>query len=209
MSDLDCVQTSSARHTGTTGGIYIDYQQCDVSDGPAVHVLVQMVLRQYGHLNGIIHAAGVLRDRLLLNKTQEDVRAVLSPKVLGVEHLDEASSQIPLDFFLLCSSLSAVLGNLGQADYAAANAYLDAFAYARRAQVLAGERQGATLSINWPFWEEGGMQIEVKTAQMMRERLGAEVMGTETGMRALYQALACDQAQVVVLHGRVERLKQQ
>src|SRR5262249_3095213 len=137
------------------GHIHIDYQQVDVTDGPAVHDLIQRVLEQYGHLNGIIHAAGVLRDSLLLNKTPEEVQAVLAPKVVGLEHLDEASSEVPLDFFVLCSSLSAVTGNVGQADYAAANAYLDAFAHVRAAQVLAGERQGATVSINWPLWEEG------------------------------------------------------
>jgi myxalamid-type polyketide synthase MxaB len=144
----------------------------------------------------------------LLNKTPEEVLAVLAPKVMGVEWLDEASSQIPLDFFVLCSSLAAVMGNVGQADYAGANAYLDAFAHARRAQIMAGERQGETVSINWPLWGEGGMQMETETVQMMRERQGGEVMGTEIGMRTFYQALACGQAQVVVAHGQVESIKQ-
>ena len=98
---------------------------------------------------------------------------------------------------------------MGQADYAAANAYLDAFAHARRTLVLAGECQGATVSINWPLWEEGGMQIEAETAQMMRKRLGVETMATQTGMVTFYQALAWQQAQVIVLHGQVERIKQQ
>src|SRR5439155_15630694 len=185
-----------------------DYQQVDVSDRLAVYALIQRVLTQYGHLDGIIHAAGVLRDSLLLNKTPEQVQAVLTPKVMGVEHLDEASREIPLDFFLLCSSLSAVAGNVGQADYAAANAYLDAFAHTRAAQVLLGKRQGATLSINWPLWKEGGMHIEAGTIQITRERLGIEVMDTQTGMKMLYHALSSRQAQVMVVHGQVERIKQ-
>jgi polyketide synthase PksN len=193
---------------GSSGSIRIDYQQVDVSDGPAVHALIQRVMAQYGHLDGIIHAAGVYRDSLLLNKTQEEVEAVLAPKAIGVEQLDEATSQIPLGFFVLCSSLAAVMGNVGQADYAGANAYLDAFAHARRAQVMAGERWGETVSINWPLWEEGGMQMEAETVQMMRKRLGGEMMGTETGMRTFYQALACGQAQVVVAHGQIESIKQ-
>jgi NAD(P)-dependent dehydrogenase (short-subunit alcohol dehydrogenase family) len=156
---------------GSSGSIQIDYQQVEVSDEPAVHGLIERVLQKSGHLDGIIHAAGVLRDSLLLNKMPEDVQAVLAPKVFGVEHLDEATSEIPLDFFVLCSSLAAVAGNVGQADYAAANAYLDAFAHARQAQVLAGQRHGETVSINWPLWEEGGMQIETETRQLMRERL--------------------------------------
>src|SRR5204862_3927929 len=186
----------------------IDYQQVDVRDGPAVHALIERVLARYGHLDGIIHAAGVLHDSLLQNKTPEEVQAVLSPKVIGVEQLDEASAEIPLDFFVLCSSLSAVLGGVGLVDYATANAYLDAFAHARTAQVQAGERQGKTLSINWPYWEEGGMQADAEAIQMMQELLGEEPMGTEIGMKTLYQALALGTAQVVVLHGQVERIKQ-
>jgi glyoxylase-like metal-dependent hydrolase (beta-lactamase superfamily II)/aryl carrier-like protein len=193
---------------GSSGGIRIDYQQVDVSDGPAVHALIQRVMQESGRMDGIIHAAGTLRDSLLLNKTQEEVQAVLAPKVMGVEHLDEASREIPLDFFLLCSSLSAVTGNIGQADYASANAYLDAFARKRQAQVQAGERQGATLSIDWPHWEEGGMRVEAAVIQMMRERLGVEVMDTQTGMKVFYQALASGFAQVLVGHGQVVRIKQ-
>jgi acyl transferase domain-containing protein/glyoxylase-like metal-dependent hydrolase (beta-lactamase superfamily II)/2-polyprenyl-3-methyl-5-hydroxy-6-metoxy-1,4-benzoquinol methylase len=192
----------------SSGSIHIDYQPVDVSDGPAMYALIQRVLTQYGHLDGIIHAAGVLRDSLLLNKVPEQVQAVLAPKVLGVERLDEASSQIPLDFFVLCSSLVSVMGNIGQADYAAANAYLDAFAHTRQAMVLAGVRQGTTVSINWPLWEEGGMHIETEMAQMMRARLGMEAMSTEVGMKALYQAMTLGQAQVMVLHGDLSKIRE-
>ena len=77
-------------------GLHIDYQQVDVG-GPAVHDLIQRILAQHGHLDGIIHAAGVLRDSLLLHKTQKQVQEVLAPKVIGVEHLDQASRALPLD----------------------------------------------------------------------------------------------------------------
>jgi len=193
---------------GSSGGVRIDYEPVDVSNGPAVYALIQRVLAKLGHLDGIIHSAGVLRDSLVLNKTSQEVQEALAPKVIGVEHLDEASGQIPLDFFILCSSVTAVIGNTGQADYAAANAYLDAFAHARAAMVAEGTRQGTTVSINWPYWEEGGMQVEESTIKMMQEQLGIEGMGAATGMRMLYQALACGQAQVMVVHGQVERIKQ-
>ncbi|TMC16230.1 MAG: SDR family NAD(P)-dependent oxidoreductase, partial [Chloroflexi bacterium] len=189
-------------------GVHIEYHRVDVSDRQAVHALIHRVLARHGRLDGIIHAAGVLRDSLLLNKTPEEVQAVLAPKVMGVEWLDEASSQVPLDFFILCSSLSAIEGNGGQADYAAANAYLDAFAHERARKVLLGQRHGATLSINWPFWQDGGMQIEAEARLIMQEQLGVEVMGTKTGMEALYQALASGQAQVMVAHGQIGRIKQ-
>jgi NAD(P)-dependent dehydrogenase (short-subunit alcohol dehydrogenase family) len=198
----------AARAQDASGGLHIDYQQVDVSDGLAVHALIQRVQVQYGHLDGIIHAAGVLRDCLLLNKTSQEVQTVLAPKVIGVEQLDKASAELPLDFFILCSSFSAIAGNVGQADYAAANAYLDAFAHTRRAQVTAGQRHGNTISINWPFWKEGGMQIDESKKQLLRDLLGVEPMETEAGMKALYQALAFGLAQVIVLHGQAKRIKQ-
>src|SRR5947199_1604740 len=145
-------------------------------------------------------------DSLLLNKTPEGVYEVMAPKVAGVEWLDEASGSLSLDFFVLCSSSAAVLGNVGQADYAAANAYLDAFARVRRGLVEMGRRQGETVSINWPLWEEGGMQIEAATQRTTQERMGGEVMGT--GIKVLYQALTLGQAQVMVAHGWIERIKQ-
>jgi 8-amino-7-oxononanoate synthase len=209
LSDERRVQLTSGLVLGAKNRrIRIDYQQVDVSYGPAVQILIQKVLEQYGGLNGIIHAAGVIRHNLVLDKTPLEVQSVLVPKVIGVECLDEASKQVPLDFFILCSSLSAVVGNAGYADYAGANAYLDAFAHARQAKVMAGKRQGKTVSINWPYWEAGGIQAEESTLQMMRELLGGEPLGAEAGMKTLYQALACRQAQVIVLHGQVERIKQ-
>ena len=87
--------------------------------------------QRYGALNGVIHAAGELRDGLIWNKSQEDFAAVLRPKVRGVEALDAATSQEPLDYFILFSSTAGLLGNAGQSDYAYANAYLDAFAHKR------------------------------------------------------------------------------
>ncbi|TMC23897.1 MAG: SDR family NAD(P)-dependent oxidoreductase, partial [Chloroflexi bacterium] len=206
-SPLSAEQRATLERAATSA-LHIDYQQVDVSDGPAVHGLMQRVIQHYGHLDGILHAAGVLRDSLLLNKTAQDVQAVLAPKVAGVEHLDEASKDLPLDFFVLCSSLAAVAGNVGQADYAAANAYLDAFAHARAGRVVAGERRGTTVSFNWPLWQEAGMQIAAGSREMMRKQLGAEALGTEMGMQAFSQALSLGQAQVLVLHGHIERIKQ-
>ncbi len=82
-----------------------------------------------------IHAAGVNRDNFLIKKTPEECDAVLGPKVAGLVHLDEASKALPLEFFICFSSLAGVLGHIGQADYAAANAFMDAFAQQRAAKV--------------------------------------------------------------------------
>lgn len=102
-------------------------------------------------LRGLIHAAGVLDDGLLLNLNAESFRRVLGPKALGAWNLHVLTADTKLDFFVVFSSVASVLGSPGQANYAAANAFLDALAHERRSHGL------PCLSINWGPWAEVGM----------------------------------------------------
>ncbi|WP_327320411.1 SDR family NAD(P)-dependent oxidoreductase [Streptomyces sp. NBC_01235] len=182
------------------------YRQADVSDGAAIRELVADLVAEYGRLDGVVQAAGVLRDGLLAGKRDADVAAVLAPKVAGTRLLDEATKDLPLDFFVLCSSLAAVFGNVGQADYAAANGFLDAFAEHRAALVARGARHGRTVSVNWPLWAEGGMAMDPFEVRAAREGVGLRPLPTGDALRALYRALACGQSRVMVLHGDRERI---
>src|ERR1051326_7421119 len=94
-------------------------------DGGAVRACIQWVRGSYGGLQGVVHAAGVIQDRFILKKGWEEFCEVLGPKVLGSVNLDEATREEELDFFIVFSSVSGVLGNIGQSDYASGNAYLD------------------------------------------------------------------------------------
>ena len=118
-------------------------------------------------MNGIIHSAGIIQDNFIVKKTIEELESVLSPKVSGIVNLDEATKDLHLDFFICFSSVSGVLGNTGQADYAAANAFMDVYAKYRNTLVVSGRRYGQTLSINWPLWKEGGMHIDQETEKFM------------------------------------------
>ncbi|ASZ12601.1 non-ribosomal peptide synthetase [Chitinophaga sp. MD30] len=182
------------------------YRSCDVSDETAVSALIEEILTSFGQLNGIIHSAGVLRDSLLVNKTSAEVTAVFSAKVTGAENLDKATKNIPLDFMLYCSSVAGVFGNAGQADYAAANAWLDSFATNREAERQKGKRHGKTLSINWPLWKEGGMQIGAEAEQYLERSLGLKPMPSGAGLAALDQLLSSDSSQSIVLHGKADRI---
>ncbi|EFL43493.1 ketoreductase domain-containing protein [Streptomyces griseoflavus] len=108
-------------------GADVRYVRADVARAAAVRSLVDGILREHGTLHGIVHAAGVLRDGLVRGKTAEECREVLAPKVAGLVNLDEASRDVPLDFLVSFSGAAGVLGNAGQSDYAAANAFLDAY----------------------------------------------------------------------------------
>ncbi|UAW63413.1 SDR family NAD(P)-dependent oxidoreductase [Mycoavidus sp. HKI] len=186
-----------------TMGARVAYRAVDVSNAVAVATLVAEMVAQYGQLNGVIHSAGVLHDGLLAQKTGETVRQVLAPKVAGLVALDEATREMALDWLVLCSSVASVLGNIGQVDYAAGNGFLDSYAQYRVGLVAKGQRQGRTVSVSWPLWAEGGMQIDAAAQEQLRRDTGLEAMPSATGVTALCQALGQPVAHVVVGYGAV------
>lgn len=192
----------------TAAGAHIDYRQVDVTRPGAVDGLIQDIRDQFGSLHGILHAAGVIHDGFILNKEPRELTAVLAPKVTGLVNLDRASAQLDLDFFVLFSSVAGIDGNVGQADYAAANAFMDAYARYRADLVRSKQRRGRTLSINWPMWKAGGMQMEENAARSMMARTGLVAMETPDGIQAFYRSLAADAAQVAVLPGDLHRLQE-
>ncbi|KAF9368894.1 hypothetical protein CPC16_004946, partial [Podila verticillata] len=189
-------------------GARVAYRSVDVSDAVAVAALVAEIVEQYGQLNGVIHSAGVLQDSLLTQKTGESMRQVLAPKVAGLVALDEATRGVALDWLVLCSSVAGVLGNVGQADYAAGNGFLDSYAQYRADLVAQGQRRGRTVSVSWPLWAEGGMQLDAAGQERLRRDTGLEAMPSAAGMMALCQALGQPVAHVVVGYGTVARVLQ-
>ncbi|HZN17328.1 MAG TPA: SDR family NAD(P)-dependent oxidoreductase, partial [Micromonosporaceae bacterium] len=161
------------------------------------------VARVLGHirerlapLRGVIHAAGVLDDGILLQQSAERFRTVVRPKADGAWHLHAqtlGSADAPeLDFFVLFSSVTSVLGSPGQGSYAAANAFLDALAHARRAAGL------PALSINWGPWSAVGMAARIE--QRGREALrGLRAITPQQGVSVLGMLLGEDTAQVSVV----------
>ena len=125
--------------------------KADISDFDQVAHLFAQVEQAMPALRGIFHAAGILQDSLLLQLTAHDLRTVMAPKVRGAWNLHVMSLGKPLDFFVLFSSVIALLGSPGQANYAAANSFLDALASYRKCIGL------PALSINWGPWSEVGM----------------------------------------------------
>ncbi|MBE4751861.1 SDR family NAD(P)-dependent oxidoreductase [Corallococcus sp. ZKHCc1 1396] len=189
-------------------GATVMYQRADTSSEAAVQALCARVRERFGALHGVVHGAGETRDALVRQKSVEDMRSVLAPKVHGTRLLDAATRDDDLDFFLLLSSLSALTGNVGQSDYAHANAFMDAFAHERERQRGLGLRRGRTVSINWPLWREGGMQVEAGAEQAMWRHFGAIPLETAAGLEAMDAAFRLDGAQLAVLSGDAARLRE-
>lgn len=134
-------------------GARVEYKQVDVTQKEAVFKLIQSIREEWGNLNGIIHCAGIIRDNFITKKTKQEVLEVLAPKVRGLVNLDQASREMPLDLFVLFSSMAGSLGNPGQVDYSTANAFMDAYCGYRNTLIGFKQRHGKTLSINWPLWK--------------------------------------------------------
>jgi acyl transferase domain-containing protein/acyl carrier protein len=155
----------------------------DVTDRAAMADVVATTLARFGALHGVIHAAGVAGGGLIQGQTAASVAAVLAPKVTGTQVVHAVTQELALDFLVLCSSLTALTGGLGQMAYCAANAFLDAFA-----QQHAQARQTTVVALNWDRWQGVGMAVAaaaalglpVETGTPVHPLLGTCVLATPT-----------------------------
>ncbi|MBR8740351.1 SDR family NAD(P)-dependent oxidoreductase [Nocardiopsis sp. MG754419] len=180
----------------------VTYRPTDVTDADGVGATVDAIRADHGRLDGVFHAAGVLDDGFIASKPLEGTAAVLAPKVDGVTHIDAATSEIGLDFLLLFGSVAGAFGNAAQADYAAANAFLDAFAVHRE------ETGGVTRVVDWPLWEDGGMRMDEASLAYLRKRTGTVPLPSDVGLGVLERALRTDSpVRRVALFGEEPKLR--
>jgi myxalamid-type polyketide synthase MxaB len=136
-------------------GATVVYHRGDIADAEVVAKLVADVRATMPPLGGIVHTAGITQPRAMIDIDRDLFQRVMLPKVAGAWHLHALTLDQPLDFFVLFSSTSPLLGGWGQAPYAAGNGFLDGLARLRRAQGRPG------LAINWGPWAEVGMAARV------------------------------------------------
>ena len=127
----------------------------DVANLSQMQRAIAKAIRCFGKINGVIHAAGVPAGGIIQRKTLEMVESTFASKVKGTVVLDSLLKDMQLDWFVLCSSLSSILGAFGQVDHCAANAFLDAFAHYKSSL-----NSTFTISINWDGWQEVGQAAE-------------------------------------------------
>ncbi len=145
--------------------------KADVANAVSLDAAVAEALKQFGRIDGVFHAAGLPGGGALKHREPAHMNDVLAPKVAGTLNLERALAKTPPGFMCLFSSVNAVLGGFGQADYAAANAFLDAFAHARQ------EGPTRVFSINWDSWHTVGMAVAALEQATGKVSLGA-VEGT-------------------------------
>nr|WP_274912458.1 type I polyketide synthase [Streptomyces sp. WZ-12] len=171
-------------------GERVEFAACDVADREALAAVLAAVPGSRP-LSGVLHAAAVLDDRVVDGLTPELFDGVLGPKATAARHLHELTRDLDLSAFVLFSSLSGTLGNAGQANYAAGNAYLDALAEQRRADGL------PALSVGWGAWA-GSLATDTAVREDRMRRAGMGFLTPEAGIAALQDALGQPEGTVAV-----------
>jgi NAD(P)-dependent dehydrogenase (short-subunit alcohol dehydrogenase family) len=181
-------------------GARVVYRSVDVADPAALAAALEAVRGELGPITGVIHGAGALSDRRLVEKTDADLERVLAPKVRGLEALLAATREDPVRWLLLFSSVAARAGNPGQADYALANEILNPVA----ASEAAGRGAGVVVrALGWGPWE-GGM-VDATAAERFRKR-GVPLIPVEAGAAALLDELRSPGGAPVVILGEAPAL---
>jgi 3-oxoacyl-(acyl-carrier-protein) synthase/enoyl-CoA hydratase/carnithine racemase/NADP-dependent 3-hydroxy acid dehydrogenase YdfG len=185
------------------------YYQADVTDEQSIERAFGEIDKQHSGIDGVFHAAGVIKDALFENKDVADFLRVLAPKVKGSILLDQYTKDRNLDFFVLFSSIAASIGNPGQSDYAFANGFLADFAEYRNNCLQKGEKCGRTIAIEWPYWSEGGMRASQAMIALSKQELGLLPLPTSLGIEALKAIDSMDGGRTVVYYGLEEKIERQ
>ncbi|QEC48328.1 SDR family NAD(P)-dependent oxidoreductase [Baekduia soli] len=184
----DCRALLAAREIRATldalqaAGAAVQYRACDVSDPEAFGALIDAVYAEHGRLDGVIHGAGVIEDKLVRDKALGSLERVMTAKAGAADTLARRLRPEGLRFLVLFSSVSGRFGNRGQADYAAASEILN-----KLAQDLDRRWPGRVVAVDWGPWRSGGMvspEVEREFA-----RRGVALIPPRTGCRMLLEEL--------------------
>ncbi len=179
----------AAIHAMEEAGAEVRVSRGDVSLASDVERILGEIADSMPPLRGVVHAAAVVADRTLLQLAEEHLVATMRPKILGAWNLHTATRGLPLDFFVMYSSLSSLLGEPGQAAYAMGNAFLDAFAHARAAEGL------PATSIHWGLFAGVGVAAEGDRTRRLAAR-GLESFTPEEGNELFGRVLEHPRAEV-------------
>lgn len=185
-------------------GAEVEIGVADCADIKQMQALFDHVLSKFGHINGVIHSAGMVKAGLIQSKTRSTVEATLAPKVYGGMVLLELLKGVKPDFLVLFSSMTSIVTPFALSDYSAANAFLDALTCVSNAQ-----QRFHTLTINWPGWREVGQIVNLEASagvdQWKQEAL-KKAISTRAGVEAFRRALDSGQTHVILSPENLEGL---
>ena len=189
LVEKDCRRILQAREVGENlarlrqAGASVEYLICDVSDDRAFAELIDSVYERHGRIDGVLHGAGIIEDKLIADKQVDSLERVIATKAGAARTLAARLRPAGLRFLVFFSSVSGRFGNPGQADYAAASEVLG-----RLAHELDRSWPGRVVSIDWGPWRSAGM-VSAWLEQEFARR-GVALIGLDQGCRMLYEELA-------------------
>jgi NAD(P)-dependent dehydrogenase (short-subunit alcohol dehydrogenase family)/acyl carrier protein len=177
--------------TLSSSDVRFEYVPCDVRDPDALEAVVADVVDRLGEIDVLIHGAGVIEDKKLVDKSADSFDRVVGTKVDPILTLARVLDLERLRLTVLFSSIAGVFGNAGQGDYAAASEILNRFACR-----LAGRATGRVVSINWGPWIGAGSMVTRDVAGMFAEK-GIDLISVTAGREAAWREIACPSSKAV------------
>ena len=175
-------------------GSVVSYEALDLRDEQALNTFLSHVYQEYGRIDGVVHGAGLLEDKLFHAKSLDSFKRVFETKVTPLRVLAE-QLRADTQFVILFSSIASVYGNRGQTDYAAANSVMDRYAWALKEKI-----KGKVMSINWGPWKGAGMVSA--SLEKEYERRGISMIPLDEGMETFLNEMKYGkESQVLIMAG--------
>lgn len=181
-------------------GVNINIVYGDVCDRQSLKKCLNEVNGNMPEVRGVIHAAGVLKDKMLVSSNWSDFETVLNPKVIGTINLYQVIDTEKLDFFIMTSSVASIVGNMGQGSYAAANYFMNCFAYYLEAHNVPG------YACCWGAWKDNGMATGNDIVLSRMEKMGMRAFEKEQGQRIIEDFIEQPYTNLVVVDGEWDLL---
>ena len=194
-------EAKKAIETFNQSGVQVTIAQADVTQEQQVTQVLADIHQSMPPLRGIIHAANVYDDAPLMQLNEARMNRVMAPKIIGAWHLHTQTLNMPLDFFVLFSSIAASTGNPGQGNYVAANAFLDALAHYRHTKNL------PVLTINWGALDVGYVSQKTELVEHFN-RMGVKILPVQQALNKLGELLQLKAVQTIVTRMDWQQLAQ-
>jgi acyl transferase domain-containing protein/enoyl-CoA hydratase/carnithine racemase/acyl carrier protein/NAD(P)-dependent dehydrogenase (short-subunit alcohol dehydrogenase family) len=184
------------------------YIQGDIAIEEDVKRIIYEGKKRFGSIHCVINTAGVIDSTEFIGKSNSSIKNTLLPKVQGTLLLDKYTREEPIERFIMFSSISSVLGDFGQGDYAMANGFLDGYAAVREQHVQDNKARGYTQVINWPLWKDGGMHFDKSTEALYLQSSGMDYLTNQSGMKAFDNILMTNEKQAMCFVGNQNKINQ-
>jgi acyl transferase domain-containing protein/NAD(P)-dependent dehydrogenase (short-subunit alcohol dehydrogenase family)/acyl carrier protein len=182
------------------------YIAADVSSSTRMKEVYDEIKLRFGGLNGIIHAAGISGSQNILRNSIANFNNVVSPKIDGTIVLNEIFDD-KLDFICYFSSSAGIIGDFGSCDYSIGNRFQMSYSRYKNRCDTNGNNHGKSFVINWPLWQDGGMNFNDKdTLEMYLKSSGQRCLSTDEGLSLFEKILMQDKTQVLVMVGQKSRM---